>query len=366
MTNFSISQFTAQVQAFIESNGIDDGNKVIEKDNGELAKVLNHFGLEEAQIGDLLEKADNTANGPKKAGAAQQPSANDVQKAFINSYKKYNNMSETQQADVRQEVLETAVKNYGDMKNAVNTVSLTPLYNPLADYINDYKNGATDSKELNKEYANRLLANAEKQCKEMEQNIAQYDSAFGKYDVTYKSPFKMPSVPCVQNLPKNIAEFCMQTITAKVNEYLAKDTSSLTPEENLESFANLYSEVNEIIGKFNDNIESNKEKIMDKYEEEYKHDKENLTSDNPECLEWEAPLGGGEKSFEYINITSSSIKKTFSDVVDSTATGIASTEVNNRNNPNAPIYDLGGRQVTKESLTQGQIYIQNGKKFVAQ
>ncbi len=367
LANFSISQFKEHVQLFIKENGIDaNGNNVIEKDNGELAKVLNHFGLEESKLGDLLEKTDNAVKNSEMAVSSRQPSEDDVYKDFIQSYKKYNNLSEAQQEDVRKKVCQSASESYSKMTDEINN---KPLYSSvssndnLVDFLNTYDD-STDAAEFKQKFTQKLLDFSQKQCEQLKDNIKRYDAAFGEYDVTYSSPFKIKSG--VPNLPKDIAEACLLAVSAKINEYSAKDTSSLTHKENLELSLNLYNEVNEIINKFTNSIESKKEEIVDAYEAGYRYDTENLMSENPRCETWDAPLGGGEASFEYIIMTSAPVQKTFTDVVESTTTGVSTTEIDNKNNPNAPIYDLSGRQVSKESLNHGQIYIQNGKKFVAQ
>ena len=70
MADFSISQFKQYVQTLINATGIDDGNGIIETKNGELAKVLSNFSLEESQIGDLLEKS---ANAQTRTASGEQP-----------------------------------------------------------------------------------------------------------------------------------------------------------------------------------------------------------------------------------------------------------------------------------------------------
>ena len=137
MEDISISQFKKYVQTFINAAKIDDGNGVIETKNGELSKLLSNFGLEESQIGDLLIKSDNSANRTKNTNSAEQPSSKDIHKAFIEAYKKYDEMTTEQKKNVRMQTVEKEMANYEAMRDALDKLSLEPLYSSLTDLFND-------------------------------------------------------------------------------------------------------------------------------------------------------------------------------------------------------------------------------------
>ena len=354
MADFSISQFKQYVQAFINATGIDDGNRIIETKNGELAKVLSNFSLEESQIGDLLEKS---ANAQTRAASGEQPYPADIHKQFIEAQKKYDNMTPEQQKDVRSKTAENVTNNYNKLSEALMKQILEPLYGTL-----DLPNGNT-YQEFKEQVTQAVATYVQNQHAHMTEMIEKYDNAFGEYDITYRSPFKVNQTMISPNY-NNIADACMVQVIAKLQEYLATDTSALTFEEHLEVIQNLYTEITGLIQEKTNYIETVGEGIADNYQREFVASIEVLQSDNPAYVQWMPPLDDQphEEEPDHIAIEGPPIKKTFTDVVNSSATGISSV---NSDPAKAPVYDLNGRVVTGE-LQKGKVYIQNGKKFIAQ
>lgn len=363
MAEFSISLFKKSVQDFIHKNKIDDGNGVIESENGELSKVLSNFILEESQIGDLLIKSDNSVNKTKSADSAEKPSSADIHNDFIEAYKIYDNMTTEQKKNVREQTVQKAEANYEIMLDALRGLSLEPLYDSLSDLPN------IDGDELKVIVAAAVRTYADKQHKQMTTIIKQYDTAFSEYDVTYRSPFEVKQSIMVSP-DNNIADEFKSQVLTKLIEYLSEDTSSLTAVENLDLVNSLINKVNSLQEEKANYIKTKGDKIAESYKNDLVASLEELKSDNPQLVPWNPPLDGQphEEEPEYIAIKGSPVKKTFTDVVNEVVKNISSIEnispIETDNNQ-TPIYDLSGKAVTGD-LQKDQIYIQNGKKFVVQ
>ena len=356
MADFSISQFKQYVQTFINATGIDDGNGVIETKNGELSKLLSNFGLEESQIGDLLEKSDNSTNNARGASSANQPSSDDIHNDFLNAQEKYDNMTEQQQKDVREQTIQKATDSYNEMSEILNMPE--PCYPPgPADLITDVP---SDNKDKIIEFVvQKVTTNAKSQCAHMLRMITQYDTAFSGYDVTYRSPFEVKQPTCVpQTNENNIADACMSMVMTKLQEFLSQDFSSLTMEELADSANKLATDVHDLIQERANYIETVGNEIAENYKNDFKLSIEALQKNK-----YITPPTCQPSDFEpQIAIVGAPIEKTFTDVVNSATTGITSVRTDSKQ---APIYDLSGKQVTGD-LQKGQVYIQNGKKIVAQ
>lgn len=371
MADFSISQFKQYVQTFINATGIDDGNGVIESKNGELSKVLSNFGLEESQIGDLLEKSDNSTNDARRVSSTSQPYPKDIHKDFIEASKRYEELPESSynpeiltKKHVRTMTAINAIDSYNKMTDSLMKQITKPLYNELTGLPND---NTIDGNELKAKVTQAVVIFAQRQHDNMVEMINQYDTAFSEYDITYRSPFELKQSSGVISQPNmnNIADACMSQVMAKLDEYLSKDTTSLTFKEHLELAKILFADVNSLVQEKANYIETVGDNIAECYKNDFEESIEILQSDNPTYEKWMPPLDGlpHEEEPDHIAIKGAPIEKTFTDVVNSSATtDITSVRTDSKK---APVYDLSGKQVTGD-LQKGQIYIQNGKKFVAQ
>lgn len=363
MEDISISQFKKYVQTFINAAKIDDGNGVIETENGELSKLLSNFGLEESQIGDLLIKSDNSANRTKNTNSAEQPSSKDIHKAFIEAYKKYDEMTTEQKKNVRTQTVEKEVANYEAMRDALYKLSLEPLYSSLTDLFND--NTIDEKKLLKVIVTQQVLTLAQRQQEKMQKMIETYDDAFSKYDVTYRSPFEVEQSIMVS--PDNsIPEKFMSLVMSEIRNYLSEDTTSQT----IESTQNLLTSIDSLIQEYTNEIKTTGDNIAENYKNDHEASIIELNSDNPQVVPWNPPIDGQphEEEPEYIAIKGAPVKKTFTDViyeVDKSVSSIETISSTGINNNQTIIYDLSGKPVTR-GLQKGRTYIQNGKKFIAQ
>ena len=362
MADFSISQFKQYVQTFINATGIDDGNGVIESKNGELSKVLSNFGLEESQIGDLLEKSDNSTNNARRVSSTSQPYPEDIHKDFLKAQEKYDNMTPEQQYNVRKETMNQAAQNFDNLQNSFIT-ELREELTPLTD--NDLQNIVDvniDPETIQSLVNSRILSYAKVAYENMSANIEKYNNAFGEYDVTYRSPYEVSTAVGTVNL----ADMCMTKIAAKIQEFQSitlPSPSSPSFSEYIKAAVKLIADVNSLVQETNNKIENIAESIGNVYKNDFEQSmyalEENIMK------QWIAPLDDTyhEPEPDTIAIKGAPIEKTFTDVVNSSATtDITSVRTDSKK---APVYDLSGKQVTGD-LQKGQIYIQNGKKFVAQ
>ena len=343
MADFSISQFKEYVQILINATKIDDGNGIIEKENGELSKLLSNLGLKESQIGDLLIKSNNSANHASEAHSVAQPTSDDIQKDFDEAYAKYDKMTADQKDEVRAQTIQYATANYEKMMGIVSPM-VEPLYDRLTDLPAD---NITDVTEFKAHIAKIVSTFTQRIQEQMEEMIESYDRAFSEYDITYHTPFELKESEIVTQLPNpnNIPERFMEQAMTEMREYLSEDTTSLTLEENLGLATKLLEAINSLVQDNTSEIETIRDNIAKTYEDDFIANIHKLADNNTQAIQG-AP-----------------IQKTFADVVNTKITaGISPAETDNKQ---TPIYDLSGKQVTGE-LQKGQIYIQNGKKFIVQ
>ena len=114
-----------------------------------------------------------------------------------------------------------------------------------------------------------------------------------------------------------------------------------------------YKPVRKMLTKRADYVEKVGDGIAENYKNDFKSSVEVLQSDNPPYVR---PRMDGRPSDDepHIAIKGAPIEKTFTDVVNSSATtDITSVRTDSKK---APVYDLSGKQVTGD-LQKGQVYI---------
>ena len=352
MADFSISQFKQYVQNFINAAGIDDGNGVIESKNGELAKVLSYFGVKESQIGDLLEKTDDSKTATR-ASSNEKPYPEDVHKQFVEAQKKYDKMSEEQKYNVRQETIRQAVSNFDELQNAINSPEKLEFLTDVPNFDN------IDNAKFKELITQKVLTYAQKAQKEMHENIEKYDNAFKKYDATYRSPNEIKVAgTIVAPIVNNIVDSCILKVTAKIQEFLAINPDSMSREEYAHEASKMYVYVDSMIRATNENIERNAQSSFEQYSQQFEDSMYALENDI--VRQWIPPLDGRphEEEPDTIAIDGAPTEKTFTDVVNNTATGIKDTQNYNPQpdgkfikngkiyiRKNGQVYDLSGRKV---------------------
>ena len=325
MADFSISQFKQYVANWINVAGIDTNkNDVIDADNGELAKVLSKFGIEESQIGDLLEKSDASEN--KTRTANDKPYPEDIHKQYVEAYKTYDTMTKTQKDNIRRETMRQAMENFEvlniiDKKCKIEEKEIQKIIDIIKS-INNKDNAAV--KEV---ITDKLLPRARGAYEEMEERIQKYDSDFGKYDVTYRSPYYIKSL-VDGGVPResSVASMCMTKDMAKILEFLSIDESSMRQIEYVKKAVELVSDVFGNINETNKTIESTAKSILDIYSQEYEMSMDALA--NNILRKWMPPLDGipHEQEPDTLAIKGAPIENTFTEVVNrASATGLSDT-----------------------------------------
>ena len=340
MADFSISQFKAGVAAFIKAAGIDDGNGVIEASKGEVKKLTAAFHIQESKIGDLLETNQNSSIEHIEV-SLEKPTQGEVHENFIEAHKKYDSMTPEMQAEIREKTQKIATDKFEQLFEQLCKIEIS--IEPLYDLIN-YDNLTPEL--LHERVRSEVQKIIKDTVLKIGETIEKFSTAFSEYDPTYN----IPCGGCTIQL----------SYLNPVNKLVEDFFENTHPEELT------MSEYLQIAEKFLNELEALNplEKMKADFEEQYNNYEEQFTT-SMDALKNQAYITDESEpnNYSYLAMEGAPIENTFAQVINEYTTDISGVKADSPKN--SQVYDLSGKAVTGE-LQSGQVYVQNGRKFVAQ
>jgi hypothetical protein len=239
------------------------------------------------------------------------------------------------------------------LQNAINSLEKLEFLTDVPNFNN------IDNAKFKELITQKVLTFVQEAHKEMTESIEKYDNAFEKYDITYRSPYEIKQAGNMLNpLVNNIVDICTLKVTAKIQEFLAINPDSMSCEEYAHEASKMYVYVDSMIRATNENIERNAQKNFEQCRQQFENSMYALENDI--VRQWIPPLDGRqhEEEPDTIAIDGAPTEKTFTDVVNNTATGIKNAQNDNQQpdgkfvkdgqvfiRKNGQVYDLSGRKV---------------------